>query len=385
MDLRAGTYPLNEVLMLKSFARRSALLLSTLAALAGPWQSASACTSFVLHSADGGAVYGRTMEFGLPLQSEFVVIPRHLALAATGPDGADGAGLKWTTKYGVVGMDALQASNHIVDGLNEAGLAGGLLYLPGYAKYQDVPADKARDSIAAFDLLTYVLSNFATVAEVRDGLQKIYVSNAPHPVFGGAPPTHLTLHDASGANLVVEYIGGQLQIHDNPIGVLTNAPNFDWHIANLGLYLNTSVVDPKPLKIGDLTISPPSTGSGAPGLPGNMSAPSRFVRAFLYSYAAPKLPTSAEAVDEAFHILNNFDISPGVIRTSADSQAGGGVAGLETTEWSTVADLKTKTYYIRTYENPQTRAFHLDKANLDAKSIVSVSVAQPAQIIDLTK
>lgn len=69
--------------------------------------------------------------------------------------------------------------------------------------------------------------------------------------------------------------------------MLTNAPSFGWHIANLGDDLNLSAYDPKPMQVGTRTISPPSTGSGAPGLPGDMSAPARFVRAFLYSRAAP--------------------------------------------------------------------------------------------------
>lgn len=366
-------------------ARLRALTLATLAAAAAPLQTASACTSFVLRSADGGIVYGRTMEFGMPLNSDLVVIPRDLALAATGPDGSNGTGLRWSSKYAVVGMDALKSADQLVDGMNEAGLTGGLLYLPGYAQYQDVPADKAANSIASFNLLLYVLSNFSTIAEVKAALPKIYVSNAPQAAFGGPPPVHLTLHDTTGASLVVEYIGGQLQMHDNPTGVLTNAPNFEWHIANLGLYLNSSVYDPKPLKVGSMTISPPSTGAGAPGLPGDMSSPARFVRAFAYSYTAPQAATSADSVVQAFHILDNFDIAPGIVRTSSDSTAGGGVAGIETTEWMVVGDMKTKSYYFRIYDNSTTRVFHLAQAKLDGNTITTIPIEQPMQPINVTQ
>lgn len=371
--------------MIASFVRRGALMLAAAATVALPAATASACTSFMLKSADGGYVYGRTMEFGLPLQSDLVVVPRHLALVAMGPDGKDGTGLAWTTKYGVVGMDALHAPDHVVDGMNEAGLAGGALYLPGYAAFQTVPPGKEKQSLGAANLLLYILSSYATVAEVKAALPTVYVSRAPLPAFGGPPPVHLTLHDATGASLVVEYIGGQLQMHDNPTGVLTNAPNFDWHIADLGLYLNTSVYDPKPLTIGSLTISPPSTGSGAPGMPGSMSSPARFVRAFVYSRSAPHEASSTQAVGQAFHILNNFDISPGVIRTSAGAKAGGGVDGIETTEWTVVADMKTRTYYFRTFANAQTRALDLAHAKLDGGSIRVIPIDQKEKIIDLTK
>lgn len=346
--------------------------------------AAEACTSFILRSADNGFVYGRTMEFGMPLQSQLAVFPRKLEVKGTGPDGTAGTGLVWTTKYGATGMNGLGLPI-LIDGMNEAGLAGGMLYLPGLAEYQSVPPAEAKNSIASFELLLYVLTNFATVAETKAALPKIKVSRAPQAVFKAPVPLHMTLHDATGASIVVEYIGGELHIHDNPTGVLTNAPGFDWHIANLGNYLNLSAYDPKPIQIGSLTIAPPSTGSGAPGLPGDMSAPARFVRAFLYSRAAPHLPTSTDAVGNAFHILNNFDIAPGIIRTEADSKAGGGVAGIETTEWSVVADTKTRRYYARTYADSQSRMIDLTKADLDAKAIRFVPVDKPGAVQDLSR
>lgn len=69
--------------------------------------SAEACTSFLLRSADNGFVYGRTMEFGVPLQSQFIVVPRKLEVQGTGPDGTAGTGMSWTTKYGATGTNGL--------------------------------------------------------------------------------------------------------------------------------------------------------------------------------------------------------------------------------------------------------------------------------------
>ncbi|MGU3492931.1 linear amide C-N hydrolase [Xanthobacteraceae bacterium A53D] len=368
--------------MLRALSRSLAAATACAIILASP--GAQACTSFILRAADEGVVYGRTMEFGLPLQSQLTVIPRNLAISATGPDGKAGTGLQWTSKYGATGTNAFGLPV-LVDGMNEAGLAGGLLYLPALAEFQDVSPAEARNSIASFELLTYALTNFTTVAEVKAALPKIKVSRAPQAAFNAPVPLHMTLHDATGASIVVEYIGGKLNIHDNALGVLTNAPAFDWHIDNLGNYLPLSAYDPKPLKIGNMTITPPSTGSGAPGLPGDMSSPARFVRAFLYSRAAPTLPTSTDAVGNAFHILNNFDIAPGIIRTEAGSAAGGGVAGFETTEWSAVADTKTKRYYLRTYADSQSRMIDLTKADLDAKAIRFIPIDKPGPVQDLSR
>ncbi|MFG1398652.1 linear amide C-N hydrolase [Roseixanthobacter pseudopolyaromaticivorans] len=370
--------------MLSRFARSTAAAFAMMTAVALPVQQANACTSFLLHSNDGGFVYGRTMEFGLPMQSQFTVVPRKLALAGTAPDGTANAGLPWTTKYGAVGLNGLGLPV-LVDGLNEVGLAGGMLYLPGLADYQEVAPADAKNSIASYELLLYLLTNFATVEEVKAGLPKIKVNKALQSVLKMPAPLHVTLHDAGGKSLVIEYIGGALHMHDNPTGVLTNAPNFEWHISNLGNYLNLSAYDPKPIAIGGLTIAPPSTGSGAVGLPGDVSSPSRFVRAFQYTRAAPPLAKSSDAVDLAFHLLNTFDIAPGVVRTAADSQAGGGVAGLETTEWSAVSDLKTKRFYLRTYQNSQTQVLDLTKADLDAKAIKMFSIETPATTLDVLR
>jgi choloylglycine hydrolase len=369
--------------MVTMLIRRLSFALAVLAALALPLHGALACTSFVLRSQDGGIVYARTMEFALPLHSRVIVVPRNLALTGTGPDGQAGSGMAWHSKYGVVGMDGIGLPI-VVDGMNEAGLAGGALYLPGYAEYQAVPSGQERNSVASYELLLYILTSFATVAEARAGLPNVMVNRSSQAVFKMPVPLHVTLHDTGGANLVIEYVGGRLTMYDNPTGVMTNAPSFDWHLANLGMHLDLSVTEPKPLTLGTLTLTPPSSGAGSVGLPGDMTSPSRFLRAFLFSYSAPKEPTSADAVGLAFHILNNFDIVPGTIRTSADAAAGGGVNGTEITEWSVVADLKAKRYYVRTFDNVQAREVDLDKAGLDGSAIRTIPVTQTESTLNLT-
>ncbi|MFG1394087.1 linear amide C-N hydrolase [Xanthobacter agilis] len=345
------------------------------AALLAQGPAASACTSLLLKAADGGQVYGRTMEFGLPLHSQAMVMPRGLAMAGTGPTGTPGTGLKWTTKYGAVGLNGL-GLNLFADGMNEKGLVGGELYLPGFAQFQEVAPADAGSSLASFELLTYVLTSFASVAEVKAGLPAIKVNTAPQAVFKAPVPVHFTLHDATGASLVVEYVGGALHMYDNPTTILTNGPTFDWHLANLGQYVNLSAIEPAPMKVGPLTLSAPSTGAGLHGLPGDMLAPSRFVRAFFFTRNAP-VPATAEAgVTSVRHIMSSFDIPPGAVVTSAGSAAGGGVSGYEITEWTTIADLKNLRYHVATYDNPELRVLDLAKLRLDGPAPVVFSIDQ---------
>jgi hypothetical protein len=52
------------------------------------------------------------------------------------------------------------------------------------------------------------------------------------------PPIHIAVHDTAGNNIVIEFIEGKVNVYDNPIGVMTNAPTFDWHLTNLRNYVN---------------------------------------------------------------------------------------------------------------------------------------------------
>lgn len=73
-----------------------------IAATAIATQTALACTSFLLRTTDNSAVYGRTMEFAMPLKSSVLVVPRNYALSSTGADGKPG--MSWQGKYSAVGL-----------------------------------------------------------------------------------------------------------------------------------------------------------------------------------------------------------------------------------------------------------------------------------------
>jgi choloylglycine hydrolase len=328
-------------------------------------QLASACTSFLIRTADDGAVYGRTMEFAFELESHAMVIPRAHKLSSTGPDGKPA--MSWTGKYAAVGLNALGITA-LVDGMNEKGLAGGLLYFPGYAEYTDPAKVDPANSLAPWDFLTWVLTNYATVAEVKAAITDIAVIEVVQETLKIAPPLHYTLHDATGASLVIEPIDGKLKVYDNPLGVMTNAPSFDWHMTNLSNYVTISNVNAPPLKIGNVTIPPLGQGSGLLGIPGDGTPPSRFIRALGYTLSAEPMPSGPESVRLAEHILNNFDIPKGWVRDHGQNEP------LEYTQWSSVADLANLAYYVKTYDDPVLRSIDMKTLDLDAKELVSVEL-----------
>ena len=144
---------------------RKLAVLTLIAAFAFATGPSLACTGISLKAKDGAAVRGRTLEFGFPMQSNVLIVPPGQEFSGTLPDG--GKGLTYTSKYAVVGANALNLPL-ILDGLNDQGLSVGLFYFPGYASYTPVTSENAKRAIAPHEFGLWVLANFATVDEVKE-------------------------------------------------------------------------------------------------------------------------------------------------------------------------------------------------------------------------
>jgi choloylglycine hydrolase len=242
----------------------------------------------------------------------------------------------------------------------------GGLYLPGYTKYQDEEAAKnPAQAVSLLDFGNWMLSNFATVAQVREAVQKIYVWGKPMAEAQGQVfPLHFSVYDAAGNGMVIEYVKEGLRLYDhNVLGVLTNSPTFDWHLINITNYLNFRAAEVQPVKQGATVLAPPSQGSGGRGLPGDWTSPSRLVRAcFMQRYAQP-VKDAAAGVNLAAHILNGVDIPVGAVRPADDS-----FRDNDYTMWIAIKDLKNKVLYFRTYENLALRAIDLKKLDLSPEA-----------------
>jgi choloylglycine hydrolase len=343
--------------------------------LASAAQSVQACTGIRLTAADGAVVAARTLEFAIDLHSDVIVVPRGYARAGTTPDGKEG--LKWKAKYASAGANGVGLP-FLFDGLNEKGLYAGLFYFPTSAGYMPyAPADAAK-TLAPWELGSWMLENFASVEEVKANIGAIVVPAVVFKEWGFAPEVHFAVHDASGKSIVIEYVDGKLNVHDNPLGVLTNSPAFDWHMSNLRNYVNFSMTNAPPVQLGSVKLEPFGQGSGMLGLPGDFTPPSRFVRAVAFTQSVLPSKTGNEAVLEAFHILNQFDIPKGAARDHAKDDHGNIVA--DYTLWTSASDLTAKRYFFRTYDDSRIRMLDLMKMNLDAADILPISMKGEEEI-----
>jgi len=289
------------------------------------WQSARACTGIRLIAKDGTVVVARTLEFGADLESKVAVVPAGTLVAGTLPNNAPG--IQFKTKYGIVGANAFGLPV-IVDGLNDQGLYVGEFFFPGMAGYTGVTAENASRAMAGYQYSMWILGNFASVAEVKAAYDRVVLAPTILPQLGMAVPVHFRIMDKTGAAVVVEPIGGKLVIYDDPFGVLTNSPAFDWHMTNLNNYVGLSPMNRTQITLNGVTLGGFGQGSGFYGLPGDFTPPSRFVRAVAFEQAAVQPATAGDGVQQIFHILNNFDIrSVPFAKTSTERRSTSGRSG----------------------------------------------------------
>lgn len=358
------------------FSKLSTIALSTFILAAAGISDADACTGIKLVAKDGSNVHGRTLEFGIKVDTSAVVIPRGYAFLSTTPNGK---GLEYTSKYGVVGSIAFD-NLAVMDGMNEKGLYVGTFYFPGFAEYAKITPENQSKALSPIEFPNWIVTQFATVEEVKQALSNVFIAPTVVKAWGNEPaPFHYLVFDKSGKGLVIEPIGGKLVTYDNPLGTFTNSPTFDWHMTNLRNYINLRTNNVPPLKVANMVLTPFGQGSGMVGLPGDFTPPSRFVRAAIFSYTAIPSDNAEKAVYQAFHILNQFDIPIGLAKDVTD-----GIVHTDYTIVTAVCDPQALMYYFRTYDDQAIRSVDIKKFDLNAKAVKKAAVTGFQKAVDIS-
>lgn len=312
---------------------------------------ADACTGISLTARDGSRVVGRTVEWAAtPMQCGFVVAPRGHDHQSYTPKGDNG--LKYKSVYGYVGIYT-EYEPFIVEGINETGLSAGLFFFPQYGEYAPYnPAHNDR-TLCDMQFVSWVLSQFSSIDQLKAAMKNIDLVTLNSKI--GA--VHWRIAEPDGRMVVLEVVKGVPNFYENNLGVITNAPGFPWHMTNLNNYVNL-----QPGSAPDNTIKPGITlqslghGSGMLGLPGDFTSPSRFVRATFFQTTSPEWDTGFDAVVQAFHILNNFDIPIGSQHLKAEIPKGMQSA----TQFTAVTDQRAMRLYYKTAFNSNIRCVDLN-------------------------
>ena len=335
-----------------------------------PLGKSEACTGITLHAKDGATVVARTIEWGgSELNSQYVVVPRGYAQQSYVP-GGEVRGMKWEATYGYVGF-SVEQKEFVAEGLNEAGLSAGLFYFPNYGGYEAYAEANRETSVADLQLVSWMLSRFRTVDEVKAALAEVHVVG----IDPRASTVHWRIADASGRQVVLEIVDGKPHFFENELGVLTNSPGFEWQMLNLNNYVNLYAGSATSHELANgVKLSGFGAGSGMLGVPGDVTPPSRFVRAAFYQSTAPEQPTAERCVLQGFQILNNFDIPVGI--EFANRQVPADIPSA--TQWTSATDIANLRLYYRTMYNSAIRC-------IDLKAIDFEQVSYRAQSLDEVK
>lgn len=333
-----------------------------------------ACTGIALKSKDGSHINGRTIEFGMPLDLNFIIIPHNYAFQGSLPD--ETGGLIFRAKYAAMGSAAFGESN-ILDGINEKGLSVAAFYFPGYASYAPVSPGNKMKAVSPTEFSNWLLTQFTSVDEIKGALNQVVIVPTTPKGWPGLPPLHYIVYDQSGKSIVIEPIKGKLKIYNNPLGVLTNSPTFGWQMTNLSSYINLSPINPGPTNIQMTTLESFGRSTGLHGLPGNFSSPARFVRAAILSTLISPTQNANDTVLQTFHLLNQFDIPVGAAGNKEKNNP-------EYTIATTVKDTKNLKYYFKTYDDQTIKMVDFSKLDKESKTLKTIPMTGKTVITDIT-
>ncbi|MCL4416652.1 MAG: choloylglycine hydrolase family protein [Patescibacteria group bacterium] len=323
------------------------------------------CTNLRIKSKSNDVVIGRTMDLYFDLKSQLTFFPQSTSFTSRAPEGKNG--LTWQGKYAFLGLNSLGADN-VSDGINECGLYFGALYLPGFTKCQKPSPEQYNETIGNIDVGIYLLSSAQTVSEAKEIIQKVFVWEEVVPQMNMSLPLHFSIQDKNGNAAVFEYIDGNLKIYDNPLGVLTNAPPFDWHLINLRNYIKLSPNDASSKILDGINFSQLGEGTGMLGLPGDFTPTSRFIRAIVLTQSVfPQPEDVSSTIITILHVINDFDLVSGVERNTE-----GGKIICDYTQWTTISDLANLRYYVRMHDNPGFIRVGFDDFDLKKPGIIKM-------------
>lgn len=308
------------------------------------------CTAIVYSTKD--CYFGRNLDFELSYNETVVVMPR-------GYEFSFRNGRKIENHYAVIGVATVEDGYPLYfDAVNEKGVAMAGLLFSGNAVYK--PRAEGMDNVAVFELIPWILAQSDCLDGAKALLDRINITDESFNENIPNAPLHWIIADKSGS-VTVEAVNEGVRVYDNPVGVLTNNPEFNIQLFNLANYMTLSPREPKNLFSDALELSPYSRGMGAMGMPGDLSSMSRFVRAAFAKLNSVSGSGEEESVSQFFHILGTVEQTRGCVVTKDGKY--------ETTIYSSCCNMDKGLYYYKTYENSCISCVSMHNEKLDGAEL----------------
>lgn len=319
------------------------------------------CTAITYQTKN--SYFGRNLDLWYSYKETVTVTPRNYSFGFCRVP-------RMESHYAMIGM-AFVAEDYPLyyDATNEKGLSMAGLNFPGNADYK--PCAEGKDNIAPFEFIPWVLGQCETISDVKELLGRINLVNINFSEELPLSPLHWIIADKESA-ITVESVKDGLKIYDNPMGVLTNNPTFDFHMFNLNNYMGLSVEEPVNRFSDKLDLKTYSLGMGAMGLPGDLSSASRFVKAAYTKLNSVSGDSDAESISQFFQILDSVVQQKGCVHLGDDKY--------EFTIYSSCCNADRGVYYYRTYENSRITGVDMNKENLEGSGLISYPLIKEQQI-----
>lgn len=272
--------------------------------------------------------------------------------------------------YALIGMATVADGYPLYyEATNEVGLSLAGLNFPDNAVY--FSENSSKSNIAPFEVIPWILGQCATVRDAREFLSRLNIWSVPFSDAFPISPLHWLLADKN-ESLTLESTARGLEIYENPVGILTNNPPFDFQMYNLANFMNLSTRKPVNHFSNKIELTPYSLGMGAIGLPGDLSSPSRFVKAAFTKLNSISGNSESESISQFFHILASVAQQRGLTAVRDEEY--------EFTLYSSCCNADKGIYYYTTYENSQISGVDMHKENLDGKTIITYPLITGQQI-----
>lgn len=280
---------------------------------------------------------------------------------------------KLESHFAMVGMAYIADGYPLYyDATNEKGLSAAGLNFPENADYKAYCDGK--ENVAPFELIPWLLGQCATVADAEKLLARINILKENFSEELPVSPLHWIISDRE-RSITLESVKSGVKIYENPVGVLTNNPTFDYHLFNLNNYMSLSKGDPQNTFFGEgqeISLKTYSRGMGALGLPGDASSMSRFVKATFVKTNARSGDSEEESVSQFFHILRSVEMQRGCVLL------GNGL--YEITVYSSCCNTDRGIYYYTTYDNSQIHAVDMHRENLQGSELIAYPLKKDLEI-----
>ena len=298
--------------------------------------------------------FGRNLDLEYGYNESVAITPRNYPFLFVMAD-------QIPTHYAMLGMATVMDRYPLYyEATNETGLSMAGLNFPGNAVY--LPPQQGKINLAPFEFIPWILGQCASLSEARKHLENINLTKISFSEELPSTPLHWLIADRDQA-IVVEPMADGLHIYENPLGVLTNNPPFEFHLHNLGLYLNVTAHQAVNRFSDQHPLAPWSSGMGGLGLPGDFSSTSRFIKACFVKLNSLSDEGEEESVSQFFHILSSVAMPRGSVMAAHDKP--------DITRYSCCCNTDKGIYYYQTYDNSRIRGVDLHREDLNSDQVLS--------------